>query len=71
MGGPILSRVEDAVFLVKGSNLGLLSAFSKEENLREVWKGVRQCLEPPSAQQADPPGPDCNEVCLSSRGPYL
>ena len=28
MGGPILSRVEDAVFLVKESNLGLLSAFS-------------------------------------------
>ena len=27
-GGPILSRVEDPVFLVKGSNLGLLSAFS-------------------------------------------
>ena len=27
-GGPILCRVEDPVFLVKGSNLGLLSAFS-------------------------------------------
>ena len=27
-GGPILSRVEDPVFLIKGSNLGLLSAFS-------------------------------------------
>ena len=28
MGGPILSRVEDPVFLIKGSNLGLLSALS-------------------------------------------
>ena len=28
LGGPILSRVEDPVFLIKGSNLGLLSAFS-------------------------------------------
>ena len=59
-GVPILCRVEDPVFLVKGSNHG-----PGEESLREVWKGDRQRLEPPSAQQADPPGHDYNEVCLS------